>query len=75
MLDNVQMFFSSEICNYLFGLSRIDTHVVITGPLLNKVSRILDSRYHVVLFAYFKYSYVVNIFINRTRRLQIIDMD
>ena len=38
----------------------MDTHVIITRPLLNNVSRILDNRYH-VLVIYFKYSAVVNI--------------
>ena len=65
---------SSETYNHFFGLSRIDTNVIITRPLLNNVSRILDNRYH-VLVAYLKYSAVVNILINRTRRLQLIDMD
>ena len=55
---------SSETYNHFFGLSRIDTHVIITRPLLNNVSIILDNRYN-VLVAYFKYSAVVNIFINR----------
>jgi hypothetical protein len=58
---------SSETYNHFFGLSRIDTHVIIIRPLLNNVSRILDNRYH-VLVAYFKYSAVVNIFINRTSK-------
>ena len=72
MADNLQM--SLLIHNHLFGLSRIDTQFAITRPLRNNVSRILDNIYH-VLVAYFKYSARVNIFINRTRRLQIIYVD
>ena len=74
MEENLQMLSLLKHITLVLVVTCIYTHVLITGPLLKKVSRILDNRYH-VLVAYFKYGAVVNIFINRTRRLQIIDTD